>query len=65
MEGVIRAERLLEIADEVYAKYKAELEGNGGYEGTTACFGYKMQLLLLKDLLSEAGVVYEFKGGKK
>ena len=58
------ADRLLEIADGIYDKYKEELDKNGGRDGTTAGFGYKMQLLLMKDLLAEIGVVYEFKGGK-
>lgn len=58
------AERLLEIADEIYAKYREELDKNGGRDGTTAGYGYKMQLWLMKDLLAEVGVVYQFKGGE-
>lgn len=54
------AERLIKIADEIYGKYLDEVEKNGGREGSTLAFYNLSQLNLMKELLAEVGVVYEF-----
>lgn len=36
--------------------YQQELEKNGGHEGTTASYGYNMQMRCLKALLADFGI---------